>query len=126
MRGVPTTVLIVDDHAGFRTRAKRALELDGFDVVGEAGDVAEGLSETQRLQPDVVLLDIHLPDGSGLEAAPQFSGGDPASRVVLISTYDEVDVALASNERGVVGFLPKAELSGTSLAEMLGTPPMAS
>ena len=123
---MPTTVLIVDDHAGFRTRAKRALELDGFDVVGEAGDVAEGLTETERLHPDVVLLDIHLPDGSGLDAAPRFSGGDPASRVVLISTYDEVDVALAACERGVVGFLPKAELSGSTLTAMLAAPPSAS
>lgn len=123
MWAVPTTVLIVDDHAGFRTRAKRALELEGFSVVGEASDVAEGLSETSRLRPDVVLLDIHLPDGSGLEAAPRFVEGDPASRVVLISTYDERDVAHAIGETGIVGFLPKAELSGLALSAMLDASP---
>ena len=119
---VPTTVLIVDDHAGFRTRARRALELDGFSVVGEAADIAEGLGERARLAPDVVLLDIHLPDGSGLDAAPRFVDGDSATRVVLISTYDEVDVDHAAGWSGIVGFLPKAELSGQSLGRMLAAP----
>lgn len=122
MTAVPTTILIVDDHAGFRTRAKRALEADGYAVIGEAGDLAEGLAETQRLRPDVVLLDIHLPDGSGLDAAPDFAQAGPGSQVVLISTYDAADVAHTTGQAGIAGFLPKAELCGEALAALLSTP----
>lgn len=120
MCSVPTTILIVDDHEGFRTRARRALEADGFSVIGEAGDLAEGRSQTARLQPDVVLLDIHLPDGSGLDSAPDFAFGDPASQVVLISTYDAADLEFTeARNRGIVGFLPKSELCGESLTALL-------
>jgi DNA-binding NarL/FixJ family response regulator len=119
---VPTTILIVDDHAGFRTRAKRALEADGFLVVGEAGDLQSGLAESERLQPDVVLLDIHLPDGSGVDAAPNFIAQAHASSVVLVSTYDAADLEHAISEPGVAGFLPKAELSGKALNALLSPP----
>lgn len=122
MWAVQLSVLIVDDHAGFRSRAKRALELDGFNVVAEAGDIAEGLGACAESRPDVVLLDVHLPDGSGLEVAPDFSRASDDTRVVLISTYDEVDMAHARESEGVVGFIPKSELSGAALAALLGEP----
>ncbi len=125
MTAVPTTVLIVDDHAGFRTRAKRALESGGYHVIGEASDLAEGLTETVRLHPDVVLLDIHLPDGSGLEAAAEFALGDPKAQVVLTSTYDAADLGQTLERTGVTGFLPKSELSGAALGALLAADPHA-
>ena len=69
-RGGPT-VLVVDDHAGFRAEARALLELDGLDVVGGAGTAAEALTLARLLLPNVVLLDIGLPDGDGLELVPQ-------------------------------------------------------
>ncbi|MBJ7471365.1 MAG: response regulator transcription factor [Solirubrobacteraceae bacterium] len=113
------SVLIVDDHDGFRSRAKRALELDGFEVVAEAGDIASGLQACAESQPDLVLLDVHLPDGSGLDVAEQFVAGPGDTCVVLISTYDEVDMAHAGDQPGVAGFLPKGDLSGAALNELL-------
>lgn len=119
MWAVQLSVLIVDDHDGFRSRAKRALELDGFHVIAEAADIAGGITACAEAQPDVTLLDIHLPDGSGLESAPRFADAAPSTRVVLISTYDEIDMDIAAQQSGVVGFLPKSELSGTELLALL-------
>jgi DNA-binding NarL/FixJ family response regulator len=115
------TVLIVDDHVVFRSRVRRMLEADGFDVIGEAGDIAEGLASAAQLTPDIVLLDIHLPDGSGLDAARQFAEGSPPRQVVIVSTYDAEDVGDITS-RGAHGFISKAELSGQALAAALGTP----
>lgn len=119
MTAVSLSVLIVDDHDGFRSRAKRALELDGFQVVAEAADIAAGLQACAAAQPDLVLLDVHLPDGSGVDVAEQFVAGPGQTCVVLISTYDEVDMAHAGDQPGVAGFLPKASLSGAALNELL-------
>ncbi len=120
---MPLSVLIVDDHDGFRSRAKRALELDGFNVVAEAADIAAGLTTCAASNPDLVLLDVHLPDGSGTDAAPQFAEAAPGTRVVLISTYDEIDMGIAAEQAGVVGFLPKAKLSGAELTALLADHP---
>jgi DNA-binding NarL/FixJ family response regulator len=68
------TLVIVDDHAGFRTSARALLELDQFEVVGEAEDGAGALSEIARLAPEVVLLDIGLPDMSGFDVAERIAG----------------------------------------------------
>ena len=118
-----TTVLIIDDHDGFRARARRALEADGYDVVGEAQDAAGGLAEADRLSPDVVLLDVHLPDRSGLDVAGELAAGPPPRHVVLVSTYDETDVSALARRSGARGFLPKGELSGAALAALIGTTP---
>ena len=119
MTSVQLSVLIVDDHDGFRSRAKRALELDGFNVVAEGADIATGVAACATAQPDIVLLDVHLPDGSGIDEAHRFAEAAPDARVVLISTYDEIDMAAAAQQSGVVGFMPKSELSGTQLVTLL-------
>ena len=110
------TVLIVDDHAGFRAKARAVLELDGWKVVGEAEDAAHALRQVAALRPEVVLLDIGLPDRSGLDVAEDLRGG-PA--VVLVSTHDAEDYEALALRRGACGFLAKAELSGDALSSVL-------
>ena len=68
------TVLVVDDHQGFRSRARLLLEADGYEVVGEAADGRSALAEARRLRPDLVLLDVQLPDLDGFEVAAQITG----------------------------------------------------
>ena len=117
-RVTPPTVLIVDDHAGFRARVRRTLEAEGYQVIGEAADAAGGLAEARRLRPDVVLLDVHLPDRSGIEIARELSGGTPPSEVVLVSTYEALEVGPIEGS-GARGFLHKGKLSGAALRELL-------
>jgi DNA-binding NarL/FixJ family response regulator len=119
MLTVPGTVLIVDDNARFRVRARRLLETDGYTVVGEAADGAAGVEAARRLQPDVVLLDLVLPDMSGLSVAERLSGGPDAPAVVVTSTHDPADFGDRLARCGARGFVPKAELSGEALAALL-------
>src|SRR5919199_783600 len=67
--GLMRTVLVVDDHPTFRATARALLEAEGFDVIGEAEDGASALAEIDRLQPEIVLLDVQLPDIDGFEVA---------------------------------------------------------
>lgn len=113
------SVLIVDDHERFRSVARRALEVDGWDVIGEAADGLTGLAEAGRLAPDVLLLDVMLPDVSGLEIARRMRTEVPGTDVVLVSTHEEEDYAGLALEHGACGFIPKAELSGDALDALL-------
>ncbi len=81
-----TTVLIVDDHPGFRASARMLLEAEGFDVVGEAGDGRRGSAPRAELRPDVVLLDIQLPDIDGLEVATATDSNGTGPAIVLVSS----------------------------------------
>jgi DNA-binding NarL/FixJ family response regulator len=117
---MPRTVLIVDDHPSFRASARALLEAEGYDVVGEAEDVASARQEIGRLHPEVVLLDVQLPDGSGFDIAAEIAqrnGGGPA--VVLVSSRDRADYGSLVEESGAAGFIAKAELCGPVLAELL-------
>jgi DNA-binding NarL/FixJ family response regulator len=113
------SILIVDDDERFRGIARRLLETEGFDVVGEAGDGEEGLTAARELEPDIVLLDIQLPDRDGLEIAERIAEeGGPA--VVLTSTRDESDFGPKLHDSGACGFVPKDKISAeriTSLCE---------
>ncbi len=113
-------VLIVDDHQPFRALARALLELDGFQGVGEAGDGAGAVDLAGRLRPDLVLLDVGLPDINGFEVARQLAGADPAQAVVLISSRDRSAYRTRLADSPVRGFLPKGELSGAALAELIG------
>jgi DNA-binding NarL/FixJ family response regulator len=113
------TVLIVDDHASFRSSARRVLEDAGYDVVGEAADGASALAAARELRPEVVLLDIHLPDVDGFEVALLLTTDLEPPAVVLTSSHDGSDFAGLIARCGARGFLPKAELSGPALAALV-------
>ena len=87
------TVLIVDDHPGYRAAARTVLEADGFEVVGEAATGLEAVSEAARLRPHVVLLDIGLPDIDGIEVARRITAARPADAGGLGSRHGPVPVA---------------------------------
>jgi DNA-binding NarL/FixJ family response regulator len=120
MTAVPMSVLIVDDHARFRARARRLLEAEGYAVVGEAQDGASGLAAAEELRPDVVLLDVHLPDGDGFDLAERFAGSGGRPQVVLTSSLETSDVASLLPTSAARGFVPKDQLSGSALAAVLG------
>lgn len=115
------TVLIADDHAAFRSRARALLQLEGYDVIGEAVDGASTLAEARRLHPDLVLLDVRLPDIDGFEIARRLVRDDAPPTVVLISSRDAADYGGRIAGSGAIGFIAKAELSGSSLAAILGS-----
>ena len=113
-------ILIVDDHAGFRATARRWLEAEGWTVVGEAHDGASALVAAHALNPDVVLLDIGLPDMDGFAVADSFGGDDPPA-VVLISSRDPEGYAEKIAASLALGFIAKHELDGDGLRTMLST-----
>ena len=113
---MPRTVVIVDDHARFRRSARTLLELEGFDVVGEAADAASALREVERLRPDLVLLDVQLPDCSGLDLVPLLR---PLAEVLLVSSRDRADIAGRVARSDALGFIPKDELSGAAVSAAL-------
>ncbi len=117
--GMPTTVLIVDDHATFRASARLLLESEGFEVVGEATDGGSGVEQTAALHPDLVLLDVQLPDLDGFEVASRVTDGDGAPAVILTSSRDGGDFGPLIKASGARGFVPKAELSGDRLRALL-------
>jgi DNA-binding NarL/FixJ family response regulator len=117
---VGTTVLIVDDHDGFRESAQAMLEAEGFNVVGGAADGAEALAAVRRLRPEVVLLDVQLPDVHGFAVAEQLAATPDPPRVVLISSRDAAAYGPRLDAMPACGFIAKRELSGASLAALVG------
>jgi DNA-binding NarL/FixJ family response regulator len=116
------TVLIVDDHAGFRGRAREMLESEGFRVVGEAPDAASAITAAQQLQPDIVLLDVRLPDLDGFEASKRIAAVNGAPAIVLTSSRDFGDMHGALAECAACGFIPKAELSSAAIRALVAEP----
>jgi DNA-binding NarL/FixJ family response regulator len=116
-----TRVLIVDDHPSFRATARALLEAEGYDVVGEAENGVAALKQAKELHPDVVLLDVQLPDFDGFEVATRLTsqnGAQPA--VVLTSSRDGSDFGPLVCQSGARGFIAKGELSGAALKAVLG------
>lgn len=112
---VRPTLLIVDDHDDFRNSARMLLELEGFDVVGVAGDGPSALSAYEELRPDVLLLDVQLPGMDGFEVARLLQAAGEPVRVVLISSRDRSAYTSELIDAPVRGFLAKSELSGAVL-----------
>jgi DNA-binding NarL/FixJ family response regulator len=88
-------------------------------VIGEAADGTSGLHAARELEPDLVLLDVQLPDIDGFEVAARLTSGASGSVVVLTSSRDEADFGPLVSESGARGFVPKAELSGAALLALL-------
>ena len=111
------SVLIVDDHPSFRASARMLLEAEGYEVIGEAEDGYAALRAVRELVPDIVLLDVQLPDIDGPEVAARLAasnGINPA--IVLTSSRDLEDIGGLS---GVRGFIPKSDLSRAALEALL-------
>jgi DNA-binding NarL/FixJ family response regulator len=113
------TVLIVDDHPSFRASAHALLEAEGFEVVGEAEDGASAVAAAGRLHPDVVLLDVQLPDTDGFEVARQLTANGSSTCVVLVSSRDGSDFGPLVEASGACGFVSKSELTGAAISALL-------
>ena len=112
-------ILIVDDHPAFRAWARAVLAADGFRIAGEAVDGASALAEVRAVRPDVVLLDVQLPDVDGFEVAGALLAAGSRSAIILTSSRDssayEADLA-----RTGLPFISKEDLSGSAIRTMLG------
>lgn len=114
-----TTILIVDDHASFRLQARALLETQGFEVVGEAPDGLAAIELAGSLRPEIVLLDIGLPDFDGFEVARKLAAGDAGPAVVLTSSREAAAYGPRLASSPAVGFIAKDELSGPALAALV-------
>ena len=114
------TVLIVDDHAGFRGFARRLLEADGFTVVGEVGDGTSALAAVDAQRPEIVLLDVVLPDIDGFAVAERLAETRPGPIVVLTSSREAAELAGRLERSPARGFIHKDDLSGAALAALAG------
>lgn len=118
--GMRPTVLIADDHAAFRASARELLQAEGFDVVGEAADGAVAVAAVAVLRPDVVLLDIQLPDLDGLTVAQQLAAAPDPPAAVLICSRDAAAYRHRLQTTPARGFIPKSGISGEALAALIG------
>jgi DNA-binding NarL/FixJ family response regulator len=116
------TVVIVDDHAGFRDLARELLEGAGYSVVGEAEDGASAVAAVRALRPDAVLLDINLPDRDGFAVAEALARAERPPRVVLTSSEEAAAFGPLPDGPGVLRFVPKSELASTSLDSLWDGP----
>jgi len=114
-----TTILVVDDHPSFRAQARALLAAGGFEVVGEAASGRSAVEMCGRLRPDVVLLDIGLPDSDGFEVARGLALLDSPPAVVLTSSRDASAYGDRLPAPGTLGFLAKDELSVASLGALV-------
>jgi DNA-binding NarL/FixJ family response regulator len=124
MRGSDRThvrLLLVDDHAVLRLGLRTLFtESGGFEVVGEAGTMAEAINAAAKLKPDVVLMDVRLPDGSGVQACREIRTARPETRVVFLTSYADEDAVLQTILAGAYGFLLK-EVSSEELIRAMKT-----
>jgi len=120
MGGVRPTVLIVDDHEVFRASARALLQAGGFDVIGEAAGGIEAIEAVSALRPEVVVLDIQLPDLDGLAVARRLAEAPDPPAVVLISGREAATYGPRLRQTSARGFISKSELSGTALAALIG------
>lgn len=103
-------VLLVDDHVVFSDALAAILRLDPeIEVVGTGGTVQEAISAARALQPDVVLLDVHMPDGSGIAAAAAIKQERPQTQVVILTSDEDESVLRSAVQAGVTGYLSKHE-----------------
>ena len=114
-----TRILIVDDHAPFRSIARQVLTADGFLIVGEAADGAEAIRACGELRPDLVLLDVQLPDIDGFAVAAVLTTQVDPPAVVLVSSRSRTDYGPRIEDCRALGYIAKAELSGDAVRRLL-------
>ena len=112
--------LIVDDHPSFRRCARTLLTEEGFEVVGEAETGTTALGLVAELDPELVLLDIQLPDVDGFEVAARLLAADGELKIVLVSSRDAREYGALIAASGARGFVAKSDLSGDTLRRLLG------
>jgi CheY-like chemotaxis protein len=116
---MPRRVLIIDDNSDFRTAARQLLERHGFVVVAEAETGNGGIAKAKAHHPDLVLLDVQLPDVDGFEVAERLSQLEPPVDVILTSSLDGADFGALVMRSSALGFVAKAELSGSAIEALL-------
>jgi DNA-binding NarL/FixJ family response regulator len=116
---VSRTILIVDDHTTFRAVVREILEADGYDVVGEAPDGRAGLTAAIALRPDVVLLDVRLPDMDGFAVALHLAEGGGGPAVIVTSSSDDPLYPARAARSGARGFVAKHDVCGAALDRIL-------
>jgi DNA-binding NarL/FixJ family response regulator len=112
--------LIVDDHAGFRAVVRTMLEAAGYEVVGEAADATEAVARAAELHPEVVLLDVALPDGNGFDVCELLTQPPHPPAVVLTSSRDASEYVDRLATTRARGFVPKSRLTAAAVAELAG------
>jgi DNA-binding NarL/FixJ family response regulator len=118
--GVARTVLLVDDHGGFRRMARLLLQSGGYIVIGEADTAAGAVESARKLEPDLVLLDVLLPDGNGVDVADELAALPHPPGIVLISSCSEGGLGARLADAPVLGFVRKDDLTIARLAELFG------
>lgn len=114
-----TRILLVDDHDVVREGLRALLQRrSGFEIVAQAGTVAEAISEAGRTEPDVIVMDVRLPDGSGIEACREIRGKRPETKVIILTSYADDEAVLAAILAGASGFVLK-QTRGSILADAI-------
>ena len=113
------TVLIVDDHEGFRASARRVLESEGYSVIAEAADGNSGVMAAAEARPDLALVDVQLPDFDGFEVTRRLRESAEGPDIVLISSHDRSDFGSLVESSGARGFVSKSDLSAAALEALL-------
>jgi DNA-binding NarL/FixJ family response regulator len=116
---MPLRCVIVDDNSLFLEGAVDLLTREGLDVVGVASDGAEAIRLVTELRPDVMLVDIDLGDEDGFELAQTVHTISPASKVILVSTHAEEDLAHLIDQSPALGFIAKTRLSAQAIRDTL-------
>ena len=115
----PLRILVVDDHEIVRQGIVSLLERrEGFQVVAQAGNVAEAIENARKYQPDLVIMDVRLPDGSGIEACREIRAEFPTTRIVILTSYPDEEAVFASIVAGASGYLLK-QIRGRDLVSAL-------
>ncbi|HEY7150362.1 MAG TPA: response regulator transcription factor [Solirubrobacterales bacterium] len=114
-----TTVLIVDDHSGYRACARRLLEREGYRVVGEAADAESAVARARELSPQLALVDVYLPGIDGFEVASRLAELEVAPAIVLISSRDRAELGSLASGNPARGFVRKDKLSRAAIEELL-------
>lgn len=114
-------VLVVDDHAIMRDGIRALLSLDNdIEIVGEAGDGREAIKKAEELSPDVIIMDVAMPDMDGLEATRRILKQNPNARIIILSQYDDREYVLSAIKAGSAGYVPKRAL-GSELVSAIRT-----